>query len=113
MIEKRMSTRISRRIDVQIKAEIVFDGISYAGSIKNVSENGLGYLITSSLPDPEKLAPLKIVQINFQTPSGKIFNLSGKTVWFSKTLPYGKTLILGVKIIDPPQSYKEWIKKLD
>jgi hypothetical protein len=104
--------RLSRRIDVHIEAEITFGGKTYAGIIKNVSESGVGYLMTSSMEEPEPLAPMKTVEIIFKTSSFQIYELSCTVAWFSKTLPYGKTSILGMKIIDPPQSYKDWIKNI-
>jgi hypothetical protein len=107
-----MRERSSRRMDVHIKAEIALNGKTYAGYVKNVSEKGLGYFIASSLPDPGMLAPLNTVEMRFQAPSGQTYDLRCKIIWFSKTLPHGNTLILGMKIIDPPETYKEWIKKL-
>ncbi len=101
-----------KRADVEINARIVINGEVYAGSIKNVSESGLGYLITSSLPNPDMLTPLITAGISFQVPLGQVYTLSCRTVWFSKTLPHGKTFILGMKIMDPPHAYKEWIKGL-
>jgi hypothetical protein len=107
-----MEGRLSKRVDVKIKADFILGGKTYYGSIKNVSESGLGYLITSSLLDTELSSPMKSIEICFQAPSGQTYNLSCRTVWFSKTLPHGNTLVLGMKIIDPPKSYKEWIKQI-
>jgi hypothetical protein len=107
-----MERRRFYRIPVKLKANIICGGKTYAGFIKNVSESGLGYLITSVVETPEDFKLKKIVQVSFQVPSDEMLNLKCEIIWFLRTPFDDKTLTLGMKIIDPPPEYKEFVKNL-
>lgn len=104
--------RIARRVDITLKVDIFYDGKIYNGAIKNVSETGIGYMLTYSVNDNEELDSLNEAKISFMAPSGEIFHLNCRTVWLSRTLPNGETAIVGMKITNPPSEYREWIKKI-
>ncbi len=107
-----MEKRRSDRIGLNLKAKIVSGGKVYNGFIKNVSESGIGYLITSSIHISKDFTPIKTIELNFQIPSDEILKLNCEIIWFSRTSPDAKILTLGMKIIDPPLKYSEWVKNL-
>jgi hypothetical protein len=108
MIQKR----IARRVDIELKVDIFYDGKIYQGAIKNISETGIGYMLTYSINDNEELDSLREAKISFMTPLGDIFHLNCRTVWLSRTLPEGETVIIGMKITEPPPEYRKWIEKI-
>jgi len=107
-----MNKRFYKRTSVQLKAEIISDGKSFAGSIENVSEGGVGYLINSSINDSTDFIPKKKIEISFLTPSGNNINVECETVWFSRPKEGTSNLSLGLKIVNPTSEYKEWITTL-
>jgi hypothetical protein len=107
-----MERRLFKRIPLNLKAKIICDGKAYDGFIKNVSETGIGYLVTSSVHISSEFIPTKIIELNFQIPLGETLNLICEIIWFLRTSPDAKILTLGMRIIDPPPAYKEFIKNL-
>ena len=108
-----MERRKSERLPFSSGASIVFRDRSYAGAIENISEDGVEYLVTSTIQTTEDLTPEKLIELNFQTPSGSNISLKCEVKWFLRTPGDGKTLTLGMKIIDPPAEYRELIKDLN
>lgn len=108
-----MERRKSERLPFSSNASIVFRGQTYAGSIENVSEGGVEYLLTSSIKTSEDLTPEKLIKLNIQTPSGRNISLSCEVKWFLKMPQNGKKLTMGMKIINPPDEYRELIKELN
>jgi hypothetical protein len=108
-----MERRRSRRIPVNLEANIISAGKSYVGLIENVSEGGLEYLMTSQVLVSEKFTPKKSLEVTFVIPSGETLHLNCELVWFLRAPLSEKLLTLGLKIIDPSTKYKEFIKSLD
>jgi hypothetical protein len=107
-----MDNRFYKRTSVNLNARIIADGRSFEGAIENVSEGGVGYIINSSIKDSTDFKPAKKIEISFRTSSGNNINLECEIAWFSRP-PAGTTdLALGLKIVDPPSEYKEWITNL-
>jgi len=107
-----MDKRFYKRTSVHLKAEIISDGKSFAGSIENVAEGGVGYLINSLIEDSTDYIPKKKVEISFLASSGNTINLECEVVWFSRPPEGTNNLTLGLKINDPTSEYKEWITNL-
>jgi hypothetical protein len=107
-----MEKRLSKRISLNLKTKIISDSKTYDGFIKNVSESGIGYLITSSIHISKDFTPKKIIKINFKIPSNEILTLNCEIMWFLRTSPDTEILTLGMKIIDAPAKYKKFIKNL-
>jgi hypothetical protein len=107
-----MEKRSSKRKSINLKANIIIDGNTYNGFIKNVSESGIGYLITSSIHISKDFTPVKKIKLNFQIPANEDMTLLCEVIWFLRTSSDAEILTLGMKIIDPPQQYAEWIKNL-
>ncbi len=99
----------SRKIPVSLNAKIVSGGKTYAGLIENVSEYGMISMIQIS----KDFTPEKIIELNFQIPSGEILSLNCELIWFLRMPLCNKELTLGFEIINPPQKYKEFIITLN
>ncbi len=109
----KIDRRLSQRKSAHINARVFSGGRTYNGFIGNVSEEGVEYLLTSTIKAPKDFTPEKIIVLNFQIPSGETINLYCEVKWFLRTSPYGKTLTLGLKIMDPSPIYKEFVKTLN
>lgn len=108
-----MERRNSERIPINLKATISSEGNSFEGIVENMSEDGLEYFMTSIVKVPQDFVPKKLMNISFQDRSGEMFSLICELIWFLETHKEGKNLLLGMKIIDPPFTYKEMVKGLN
>jgi hypothetical protein len=107
-----MERRRKDRFPVTLSATIVSDGKSYEGIIGNVSEEGLAYTITTFVETTGDFVPRGIMETIVRIPSGDKLCLSAEVRWFLKPSPARSSLIIGMKIIDPPREYIEWVDKL-
>jgi hypothetical protein len=107
-----MLCRIHDRISFDVKARLVRDAHTYHGYIKNVSVSGIGYLITSTIRINYEIDSTEVLRVNFEIPTGETVDLNCEVVWTERGLFSGKTVSLGMRIIDPPPDYGAWIKKL-
>ncbi len=108
-----MERRRSERITYNLEANVIFAGNTFVGSIANVSEDGVEYLLTS-LPDmTEDFTPDKIIDLNFRAPTGETINLKCEVKWFHRTSPNDKSLTLGMRIINPPSEYTALLNSLN
>ncbi len=88
------------------------DAINYTGFIKNASEEGLAYETYSFASTKKK------IDLMLKMPSGETLNLNCEIKWSSLLdspwpLPLNySTFNMGMKIIDPPLKYMEYVKKL-
>ena len=108
-----MERRLSQRIPVTLDAHVSSGGKTYTGFIENVSKEGVEYLMVSSIEASKDFKPEKIIELYFQIPSGETLNLNCEVQWLLRASPNDKTLTLGMKIIDPPTKYKEFINSLN
>ncbi len=107
-----MERRSSDRIPFRLNAEIKSGGKTYAGLIENVSEGGIEYLMTSMIEVSKDFIPERLIEVNFKIPSDELISLSCIVEWFLKSESGDGNLVLGMRIINPPSAYKEWINKL-
>lgn len=105
--------RKSKRIPCRAKASIIHSGgKSYSGSIQNISEEGVEYLLTS-LPDVSSdFVPDKAIDLVLKDSSGKEYKLNCEVKWYLRGKGSDKSLTLGIKITDPPPKYTELIDSL-
>ncbi len=108
-----MDKRQTHRIECNINANIISGGKACGGFIDNISEDGIEYLLTSAIKSSVDFIPERIITLNFQTPSGKTLNLDCEVRWYLRTTPEDETLTVGMKILDPPSSYQEFLKDID
>jgi hypothetical protein len=106
------SRKLTARLSVHLKAKIISGGETYPGFIENISESGIGYFIESMIKVEKDFTPKKMIELTFQIPSGKTLNLDCEIVWYSRESRDDKKLKVGLKLIEPPQQYKQFIQDL-
>lgn len=105
-MEKRASERIADSLD----AEVVLDGVNYSGIIMNYSEEGL-FLVSATLYDIEDVDEKAAMDISCTLPSEEKVNLQCEVKWFNKKdSPFGVSLNMGLRIINPPDKYLEFVR---
>lgn len=108
-----MDKRLSNRIICNLNANIISGGTSCGGFIDNISEDGVEYLMTSAIKSAKDFIPERLITLNFQTPSGKMLYLDCEVKWYLRTAPDDETLTVGMKILDPPSEYQEFLQDID
>jgi len=96
---------------ITLQANVVIGGNSYEGLIGNVSEEGISSTITAYITTDKNFVHHKAITLNFKLSSGDPAHLTCEIRWFLKPQEKGKSLILGLYIVDPPPKYTEWIEK--
>jgi hypothetical protein len=107
-----MEKRRFKRYIVRYRSIISSKGESYPGSIENISEEGLGNIISASYKPEKDLIPEEKIKLIILTPTGGTFNLNCEIRW-TNTHGEHDNFCLGTKIIDPPAKYKKFLKTLD
>lgn len=111
-LSPRENNRQHKRIPVTLNAEVVSDGKRYEGIIGNVSEEGLGYTLTTFIKTPAVFIPKGSVEIFVRIPRGEApLRLDCEVRWFLNPSTDKKSIIMGMQILEPPEEYKEWIKR--
>lgn len=103
--------RKHKRIYFDVKARLTLEDKTYEGYIANVSKSGIGYLITSSVMLKDDVPPYQVMGVSFETPEGRRIELQCEVRWSKKGLFSGKTTSVGMRIIDPPPEYEQWLKE--
>ncbi len=104
--------RHTERTAVNLDAELISDGVSYAGTLENLSEDGI-FIKTAHTKNAIDFTPGKIFQVKFQPSPGETLNLSCEAIWFyTETSSMGLIFSIGMKIINVPQRYKEFLEVL-
>jgi hypothetical protein len=107
-----MKTRRFKRYIVHYRSIVSSKGESYPGSIVNISEEGLAYIIPFFYKAEKDLIPEEKIKLNVLIPRGGTFNLNCEIRWTNTHCEHDN-FCLGAKIIDPPAKYKEFLKTLD
>ncbi len=109
-----MERRRAERITYNLDANIISSGNTFTGSIENVSEDGVEYILTSLLDTSKDFTPDKIITLNFRAPTGETINLKCEVKWFARTSPNDNaSLTMGMRIINPPSEYTTLINSLN
>ena len=105
-----MEKRTSERTPDNLDAEISLDGLNYSGIIMNYSEEGL-LLVSATLYNVDKVDEQTEMEIRCALPSKEKVNLRCEVKWSNKkNSPFGVSLNMGMKILDPPEKYIEFIR---
>jgi hypothetical protein len=109
--------QLFKRINVKLMSLVSSNGKSYAGFIHDVSEEGLAFETYDFAPTLKELSPKKIIKLTVKIPSGEMLNLNCEIIWSSKHSPLRllqnyTTHKIGMRIVDPPSKYKEYVKAL-
>lgn len=107
----------SQRYIVNINSIILSNGRRYAGFIENVSEGGLAYKRYSFTPMLPEFAPQNVIDLILKMPSGEDVNLNCEIIWSFEHSPWHlvqklSTLGMGMKILNPPEPFREYVKIL-
>ncbi len=105
-----MENRACERISDSLDAEITLDGVNYSGIIMNYSEEGL-FLVSATLYEIDEVDEHTEMEIRCTLPSEGKVSLRCKVKWSNKKdSPYGVSLNMGMKILDPPDEYTDFIR---
>ena len=104
--------RKSKRIAFKSNADMKFAGKSYVGTIQDVSEGGVQYILTSFLEVSSDFIPERKNDLVLKDPSGKKYKLQCEVKWYVRGKGKDKSMTLGLKISNPPPKYKELIASL-
>jgi len=100
------------KIRVNLNGHIYSGGNTYAGIIEYISNEGMEYTLCSSIKVSKDFTPPQIIQLNFLTPLGSSFNLTCNVLCFLRPESEDKTLTMGMKVLNPPRQYMEFIETL-
>ena len=100
------------KLRVNLNGNIYSEGKTYAGNIEYISNEGMEYIISSLIKVAKDFTPPKIMQLSFLTPLGSSLNLTCNVICFSRSEPEDKTLTIGMKVLNPPPQYMEFIDTL-
>ncbi len=94
-----MEKRRSKREPVNLKAEIVFDGVNYPGFVENVCHEGL-HIVASSEQCVTSFIPERIINLKFRSQSKDKIDLHCEVRWvhINKTPVHGLTYRIGMEI---------------
>ena len=106
-----MKSERSKRAILEIPAELVTSDKHHAGTIENLSDNGM-YVVTAPAKSEKEFSPGTEIEIKFRLPSGEQLSLNCKVKWAYLTPPHSYTFSIGLKIKDPPPSYLEALNQL-
>lgn len=109
----KKSRRRYKRFPVHLNARVTISGRSYEGIVGNISEEGLAYTLTTFIQADKDFVPQGEIIIDINIPSGEILNLRCEIRWFLKPSEKGKSLLLGMKILEPSSTYRDWIRQLE
>ena len=99
------------RYNVNLVSTVSSDTTSYAGFTKNVSEEGLAYETYYFPSTLKRISTKEIIDLMLKMPSGEILKLNCAIKWSSEHSPWS-LFKMGMKIIDPPIKYREYVKTL-
>ena len=107
--------RAYERKVVNLEADVLAGGHNYTGTIENISTDGLYIQFTT---EPTKNAkdflPIAKINISFQLPSGEKIDLNCESRWINIYTEPPDSVVnhLGIQIIDPPQTLKDFVDTL-
>jgi hypothetical protein len=106
-----MESRRSKRLIIDLPAEVIVNKKRHAGTIANLSEEGI-YIVTASSQSSKDLTQDTDLELRFQFPSGEKMALNCRIKWAYQTPPHGYTTSVGLEIIDSPATYKQLLQTI-
>ncbi len=97
-------------IRVNLNGNVYSEGKIYPGIIEYISNEGMEYMISSSIQVSKDFTPPQIIQLNILTPLGNWLNLTCNVICFLRSEPEDKTLTMGMKVLNPPPQCMEFIE---
>jgi hypothetical protein len=106
-----MDSRQSKRFIIDLPAEVIINDKRHAGTIANLSEEGI-YVITAPSKSSKELTPDTDLELRFQFPSGEKMALKCRIQWAYQTPPHGYTTSVGLMIVNAPLMYKQMLQTI-
>jgi Tfp pilus assembly protein PilZ len=106
-----MEKRRSKRVTVNLKAERISCTDNCSVFIENLSESGISMLTTNN--KKSEYVPGSEIDLELELKNGDTINLNCNVKWVYNNLAQEKTKNVGLEIIDPPQTYMDFIKSLN
>jgi hypothetical protein len=106
-----MEQRRFKRIPLILDAKIVSQNGSFEGFTENASVEGFKYLIRSLVSKATDFVIGDTIELVFKLPDGDSLDLTCEIMWVSESSASNERISLGLKIIDPPQKYREFLEK--
>ena len=107
-----MEKRRHKRIYIHLKARITVDEQTYDGYIENISESGIGYLMSSPGRFKDDFLSNKSIDLNLLMQPDNMIVLDCIATWAKRGMVSDKTIGVGMKILDPPNEYINWVNTL-
>ncbi len=97
-----------------MEGEIISDDRVVAGTIENISENGIYVEIASEDPlsQTSRFTPGMELKVHFHSSSEEMLKLHCKVIWSYKAEPQGLTEKIGMEVIFPPPGFIELYNRL-
>ena len=109
---KSMQRIFPDKLRVNLNGYIYSEGKTYAGNVEYISNEGMEYTLCSSIKVSKDFTPPQIIQLSFLTPLGSPINLTCNVICFLRSESEDKTLTMGMKVLNPPPQYMEFIETL-
>ena len=106
-----MEQRRFKRIPLILDAKIMSHNGSYEGYTENASIEGFKYLIRSLVSKSSDFVIGNKIELVFKLPDGDNLDLTCEIIWVSESSAANERISLGLKIIDPPPKYREFLEK--
>jgi hypothetical protein len=110
-----MEKRKFKRFPTNLSGVIVIDGKSYVGQLKNISEEGVGYLcMLDFFYDYKGITPKNKVKLIFEkTSNNDVINIDCKIKWTNSHSSDSSHPFLGLKVLNPPNAYMNLVDTLE
>ncbi|OGL45041.1 MAG: hypothetical protein A2W05_08530 [Candidatus Schekmanbacteria bacterium RBG_16_38_10] len=108
-----MERRHSKRIIFNLNAELISNGKNYTGVTGDLAENGIS-VTTAPMESAIDFIPGTMVELKLRLPSGETITLLCEIIWLHsyKLRSFRIANNIGMKIINPSLTYKEFLKTL-
>lgn len=97
-----------KRFETSLNAVIISGNRKYTGNIRNVSEEGIGCVISDFIRETKDFAAGKLVSLILLTPSKNTLSLNCEIRWLSELSSVSQKKHIGAKIINPSAMYKRF-----
>lgn len=92
------------------RAELISEGSTYAGLIKDISRRSIYFLTAEEVPETDCYIGA-YCEVTFAPLQGKLLKVEGKVTWSYRTSPSGSTSIIA-EVTGHPPGYLNFLKTL-
>lgn len=96
------------RFEISLNAVIISGSRKYTGNISNISEEGIGCIISDFIHEAKDFAAGRLVSLILLTPSKNTLSLNCEIRWLSELSSLSQKKHIGAKIINPSVMYKRF-----